>query len=227
MKTQPLDFILAALALGVILAADVAIVAGVLVPASTRWLGAYHVLVDAAALMLGFGLIAALLARGLLRFWPLSPGEYAMDHPVFVRWKLLTVIYEFGRGALLPFTTVFARPVVARLFGAHIGRDVAVGGSINEPVLVTIGDEAILGHNSLVSPHAINSGKIILREVNIGQAATIGANVVVFAGANIGEGAVVTANAVVSVGTRIPPHELWGGIPARKLKDIAPAEIRG
>ena len=227
MKTEPLDFVLAALVLGGVLIVDVAVVALLVVPLSKRGLGAYHVLADAAVLTLGFGLTATLVARVIARLSPFSPGDYPMEHGLFVRWKLYTVLYEFGRGALLPFTPVFARPLVVKLFGARVGGNVAMAGHVNDPPLRSIGDDAILGFNSLVSPHAITSGKIILREVSIGAKATVGPNVVLMPGTDIGEGAIVTAGAVVVLGTRIPPYELWGGIPARKLKDIAPTDIRG
>jgi len=226
MKTHPIDFLLAGLVLGLILALDLIAMAILVVPVSTRWLGDYHVVADTALFLLGYGLISALFAGLLRRCWPLRPGDYEMEHRVFIYWKLLTVIYEFGRGSLLPFTTVFARPLIAKLFGARIGRNVALGGRIADPSLVSVGSDAILGHNSVITPHAITSGQIILREVKIGRAATVGVNVVLMAGVEIGEGAIVTSGAVVSLNTKIPPGEFWGGIPARKIKDIGPSEIR-
>lgn len=46
----------------------------------------------------------------------------------------------------------------------------------------------------------------------------IGAGAIVLQGVTIGEGAVVAAGAVVT--KDIPAFELWGGVPARKLKDL-------
>jgi acetyltransferase-like isoleucine patch superfamily enzyme len=43
----------------------------------------------------------------------------------------------------------------------------------------------------------------------------IGANAVVLRGVSIGQGAVVAAGAVVT--KNIPPNEIWGGVPARKI----------
>ena len=226
MKTGPLDFLLAGAALGLVAALSLAGTAFLVVPMSVRWLGDYHVLVDGAMFLLFYGLISALAAAALRALWPLRPGDYAMDRPIFVYWKLLTVIYEFGRGALLPFTTVFARPLVAKLFGARIGSNVALGGRIADPSLVWVGADAVLGHNSVITPHAITSGRIILREVRVGRAATVGVNVVVMAGAEIGDGAVVTSGAVVAMNTKVPPGELWGGMPARKIKDLAASDVR-
>ena len=40
-------------------------------------------------------------------------------------------------------------------------------------------------------------------------------------GAVVGNGAIVAAGAVVLQRTQIPPYEIWGGIPARRLKAAA------
>ena len=43
----------------------------------------------------------------------------------------------------------------------------------------------------------------------------IGANAVILKGVEIGRGAVVAAGAVVT--KNIPPNEIWGGVPAKKI----------
>lgn len=45
----------------------------------------------------------------------------------------------------------------------------------------------------------------------------LGANVVVLTGVTIGAGAVVAAGAVLT--KPVPPFEIWGGVPARKIGD--------
>ena len=227
MKTSPLDYLLAALCIGLIAAASLAITGGLIAAVSVRLFGAYHVIADALAFALLYGLLSALFVRLILRIWPLRPGDYSMDHPHFAYWKLFTVVHEFGRFALLPFTTVFAKPLVAALFGARIGRNVAFGGHMNEPPLVSVGDDAILGQDCVITAHAITSGRIILGQVTIGRGATVGVNAVVLPGVEIGDGAVVAAASVVSMGSKIPAGELWGGTPARKIKDLAPTDVRG
>lgn len=47
----------------------------------------------------------------------------------------------------------------------------------------------------------------------------IGANVVILRGTRVGRGSVVAAGAVVT-GT-IPPGQLWGGVPARMIRELA------
>ena len=42
--------------------------------------------------------------------------------------------------------------------------------------------------------------------------------------ADIGEGAIIAAGAVVTHGTKVPAHEIWAGIPARKVKACTPGQ---
>jgi acetyltransferase-like isoleucine patch superfamily enzyme len=42
-------------------------------------------------------------------------------------------------------------------------------------------------------------------------------------GTEIGEGSTITAGSVVTLNTKIPKYELWGGIPAKKIKNIDPS----
>lgn len=219
MKTEPFDYLLSALVLTLL----AAIAGGATALAAWGFtrsaLGDYHVLADGLLFLLVFGVAAAACCRALLAAGLLRPGTYPMGDPLFRWWKLFTVVYEFGRGALLPFTTVFAKPLVAKLFGAQVGRDIALGGHLVDPQFIAIGDEAIVGQDSVITAHTITSGQLVLDPVRIGARATVGVNAVVMSGVRIGEGAVVAAGAVVPPGTLIPPGELWGGIPARKLKD--------
>jgi acetyltransferase-like isoleucine patch superfamily enzyme len=226
MHTDPKDFLFSGLAIAAIAALTLLAVRFAIQPWSAPLFGSYHVAVDGVLALLVFGLLSALVVRSLLAAYPLRPGEYAMDDRHFTYWKFYTVVHEFGRGALLPFTTVFAKPLVGLLFGARVGRNTAMGGMLVDPPLITIGDYAILGLDSAIVAHAITSGTIILKEVKVGRSATIGVHAVVMPGADIGDGAVVTAGSVVTMNTRIPPNELWGGIPARKIKDLTPTDVR-
>lgn len=217
MKSTLTDYILSSLLLALIVTAALLVsgLASILVMRDLT--GEYHVLGDTLVFLLAFGLLCAIAARLLLRYRPLGTGLIPMDDPRFAVWKLYTVLYEFGCGALKPLTVIFLRPLVQILFGARIGRDIALGGKLVDPHLIEIGDEAIIGEGSVVTAHAINSGSIYLDQVVIETRATVGVGAVIYPAVRIGEGATVTANAVVRSGTTIPAGELWGGIPARKL----------
>jgi len=43
----------------------------------------------------------------------------------------------------------------------------------------------------------------------------------------IGDRSIIAAYAVVTMGTRIPPDEIWGGIPARKIGESNMQAVKG
>lgn len=108
---------------------------------------------------------------------------------------------------------------------------------------ITIGKFCSIGRNVFITsvnnhhPETLSSypvRKNILREaaaeqgaaVHIGHDVWIGANAVILPGTTIGNGAVVAAGAVVPAGTTIAPYEIWGGVPAKKIKDRFSATAR-
>lgn len=75
---------------------------------------------------------------------------------------------------------------------------------------VVMEDDVTVGHNATVHACTIRRGALI------GMGATVLDN------ADIGEGAIVAAGALVLQGTKIGPHEIWGGVPAKFLKKTRP-----
>lgn len=137
----------------------------------------------------------------------------------------------------------------ARVAGAYfigaatIGRDVTLGrGSyVNSGYVMSgqIGAWCSLGYNVIVGPTehdpdawttsparalaeglSTTSTERVVAPPVIDEEAWIGANVVVLRGVHVGRGAIVAAGAVVT--RDVPPMEIWGGIPARKLRDRSP-----
>lgn len=216
MKTNPLDFLLSGVCITSILTAALILIAFALAPLTRMYLGDYHAIADFFLFLLAYGLLSALLVRVMLRVRRIEPGEYSMDSSVFTYWKLLTILYRLGQGALLPFTPVFAKPVMEMLFGAKVGANVALGGSIDDPYMVSIGDGVVLGNASLVSGNVISKGKITFGRVVIGAGTTVGANAIILPGCEVGDNAIVMGGAMVMAGTKIAPGETWRGNPARK-----------
>lgn len=215
MKVTFLDIVLCTIVLGSILAGTYLLVLS-LAPLTTSLLGEYHVIVDFLLALLFYGLLSALVVRIFWRIKPIQPGEYTMESGVFTYWKLLNILYRLGQAALLPFTTVFLRPVIQQLYGAKIGANVAIGGAIDDPFMVTVGEGAVLGHQSLVAGNMIVGGKLVCGPVKIGAGATIGVNSVILPNTEIGENAKLVGGSMVLNGTKIPAGENWRGNPARK-----------
>lgn len=60
--------------------------------------------------------------------------------------------------------------------------------------------------------------------IEIGNDVWIGSDVKILEGINIGDGAVIATGAIIT--KDIPPYEVWGGIPAKKIKDRFAEEIK-
>lgn len=227
MKTTLLDFIVTGLVMIGLISVVYFTISSVIAPYTAVWFGSYHIVVDAISFLFLYGIYSGILLQCCLLIYPLKCGIFSMEDPHFFYWKFITVIHEFGRGSLLPFTTVFAKPPVSALFGAKMGKNIAMGGLLVDPWFITVSDNAILGLDTAIIAHAITSGRIILKTVTINKNATIGVHAVLMPGVVVGENAIITAGSVVTMDTIVPPNEMWGGMPARKIKDITTNDIRG
>jgi acetyltransferase-like isoleucine patch superfamily enzyme len=111
-----------------------------------------------------------------------------------------------------------------------IGNRVFVGRGVefNVQGKIEIGDDSGIGSGCVLADHNHAMGSLTERmrdqavEVDpiwIGKDVIIGVNSVILKGVKIGDGAVVAAGSVVT--KAIPANEVWGGNPARKLRDRA------
>ncbi|MBK8576147.1 MAG: hypothetical protein IPN90_10910 [Elusimicrobia bacterium] len=217
MKKNILDYILV----------DCFIILVLLATGITLWLGRGPVraaLGDFASLgfvvlfLLLYGAYTAGALAVLRRVMPLREGEYTTGHPQFTLWKVLSVVKELGTRALTVFFPVFFWQSLYALFGARVGKEVAVGAKILDPSLTTLEDNCVLGEGVIVTSHVMSQNRFILRCVYIGKGATVGMGCILLPGVRIEAGAVLLPGSVVGQNTLIPPGETWGGVPAVKVK---------
>ncbi len=76
-----------------------------------------------------------------------------------------------------------------------------------------IGDDITIGHMALIHACTLEDGCFI------------GMNATVLDGAVVESGAMVAAGALVAPGKRVPAGQLWGGTPARYLRDIRASDL--
>jgi len=210
------------------IATFVAILSIVLVlAASTAWatlgalpLGDFRgiaVVAAAAVFLVAYGITAYRLFLWLL---PLPEGEIPRGsrsefiYHVYLLF-FLVLFYPLMRSGAVPV------PILRLIYlalGARLGENTYSSGIILDPIFVEIGSNSIVGQFALLVPHVIEGDKLAHYPIRIGNDVTIGAHSCVLAGVTIGDGAIVATGAVVSKGTRIGPGEVWGGVPARRLK---------
>ncbi|MEM2925100.1 MAG: acyltransferase [Methanocellales archaeon] len=107
-----------------------------------------------------------------------------------------------------------------RAIGIKVGRNVAIGlGAMFDiffPELIEIGDNSIIGYNSVILAHEFLIKELRVGEVKIGRNVLIGANVTILPGIEIGDGVIVSAMSLVN--EDLPSNCFAGGVPAREIK---------
>lgn len=105
MQKNGWDFLLGGLCAAALFAASLTCV-WAMRPWTVSWFGDYHVVVDTALLLTGYGLLSDCAVHGLLRLKPVpdAPATRDMEGTRFTYWKLLTILYPVppgpGRAAL-------------------------------------------------------------------------------------------------------------------------------
>jgi hypothetical protein len=177
----------------------------------------------AAALLLVY-LYAFLVYRCFLLALPLHEGEVPEHsrHELAANVNILFYLLLFNSLIRTHFIPVPIQRLIYLALGARLGANTYSAGALLDPPLTHIGSNTIIGHDAVVFAHVIEGARLELKSVHIGNTVTIGAKAVVMAGVRIGDNAIVSTGAVVTKDTQIGAGEIWGGIPARRIK-AAPA----
>jgi len=163
---------------------------------------------------------AFVVYRLFLRLVPLAEGEIAEGTRAEFAAQVNILFYLLLFNSLIRthFLPVPLMRLVYQALGTRMGRNTYSAGVILDPPLTELGANCIIGHDAVLFAHAIEGRRFALARIRIGNNVTIGATAVVMSGVEIGDGAIVSAGAVVLKDSRIGPGEVWGGVPARRLK---------
>jgi acetyltransferase-like isoleucine patch superfamily enzyme len=171
-----------------------------------------------------FYAVALIVYRIFLRITPLQLGEQfdgsRAEFAAQVNILFYLMLFNFLiRTHFLPFPLL---RLVHLALGAKLGEN-TYGGVLLDPPLTRVGANCILGHDAVLFAHAIEGTRFSLSPIVIGDGVTVGALAIIMSDVQIGDGAIVSAGAVVVKGTRIAAGEIWGGVPARRLREARPA----
>jgi carbonic anhydrase/acetyltransferase-like protein (isoleucine patch superfamily) len=93
-------------------------------------------------------------------------------------------------------------------------QDNAVLHTLYQKSTITIGDCVSIGHNA------------VIHGADIHNRVLIGIGAIILDQAVIGENSIIAAGALVKDSTIVEPNSIYAGVPAKKIKDIDPAQTR-
>ncbi len=203
--------------LTVILISGITLAVGIL-----AWipLGEYRGVVTFFFCLLMIYLVAFTVYRIFLHFYPLQEGEIEVGSAAEFSAQVNILFYLLLFNSLIRthFIPVPIMRLVYLALGAKLGENTYSAGTILDPALTELGDNCIIGHDAVLFSHAIEGSSFALLKIKVDDNVTIGAHAIIMAGVVIEEGAIVSAGSVVLKNTRILKNEIWGGIPAKKIK---------
>jgi acetyltransferase-like isoleucine patch superfamily enzyme len=138
-------------------------------------------------------------------------------HQAVPRWRVIWNFTVVSGCRYCPSLRV--KNAMYRLLGISVGAKVAAGLGVMMdmffPQLIAIGDNSIIGYNSVVLTHEFLIGELRTGPVVIGRDVMIGANCTILPGVRIGDGATVAACSLVN--RDVPEGATFGGVPARAI----------
>ena len=113
------------------------------------------------------------------------------------------------------FSTVLRGDVNSIRIGNRVNiQDGSVLHTLYQKSTIEIGDDVSVGHN------------VVIHGAKVHNYALLGMGCIVMDDAEVGEGAIVAAGSVVLSKTKIGPHELWAGCPAKFVKMVEPEKAK-
>jgi hypothetical protein len=158
-------------------------------------------------------------ALGLLLRPSLEEVKAPTESWLTIRWGLLSLLHRTALPALKLMIPSFFSDLYYRAMGCKVGKGAqVVSWSIYDCFMVEIGAETIIGGEAVIDGHLFEKDGIHLARVRIGSRVVIGTEARISPGCVIGDGAVIAGRAVLPKFTKIPPGEVWGGIPAKCIR---------
>lgn len=122
---------------------------------------------------------------------------------------------EMGDDCSVWFSAVLRGDVNSIRIGNRVNiQDGSVLHTLYEKSTIEIGDDVSIGHN------------VVIHGAKIHNLALLGMGSIIMDDAEVGEGALVAAGSVVLSRTKIGPHEMWAGAPAKFVKMVEPEKAK-
>ena len=142
-------------------------------------------------------------------------------------WRRHVPLWRVARNFLVVYLCRYLpslplKNLLYRSLGVRVGRRTVAGlGATLDvffPQLISIGDDTIIGYNTVILAHEFLRRELRTGPVVIGADVMIGANCTILPGVVIGDGAVISAHSLVN--DDVPAGGVVGGVPARPLDGV-------
>lgn len=172
-----------------------------------------------------YPMMILLLGAIATRMLPKPRLGYLRDPRDQLKFQVLAALSKFIRRTPARWLLIFPFPAYQfyKIAGARI--DISAfqssADSIPDVYLVSIGKNTLLGWNCVILGHfSPDAFTTFLGKVEIGNNVLIGESVTLWPNVKIGDNSIIQNKSVVFPGTIIPSGEIWGGIPAKKIRSI-------
>ncbi len=108
------------------------------------------------------------------------------------------------------------------IFGPKSRSCYATDPRILDPQGVELGRNVVIGFNATIAAHYQERDALTIKHTIIEDDVVVGGHAVIFGGVHIKPGSIIGAGAIVLPNTVIGPNEFWGGVPAKKIRDLPP-----
>lgn len=186
-----------------------------------------HIIFFVAALIFLF-FYALIIYRIFISIFFFGEGDILKDskeefaYHIYILFFLI-FFYPLMRSGFIPMPLM---RLVYIALGARLGKNTYCAGIMLDPPFIKIGANSAIGQYALLIPHVIEGKRLAHYFIKIGNNVTIGAHAVILSGVTIEDNAIVGVGAVVPKGTYIGAGEVWGGVPAKKIKDIEKSNVQ-
>jgi non-ribosomal peptide synthetase-like protein len=173
----------------------------------------------ASTLILAYSVIYfVLVARAVTPLQTLTPRGCSIYDVEFWRherfWKLSIPVNL----VIMLFNGTPMKNLIWRLLGLRLGKRLFDDGcEIVEKTYLTIGDDVTLNAGSTLQCHSQEDGAFKSDRIRIGSGCTLGVGAFILYGTTMGDGSVLEPDSFLMKGEEVPPHERWGGNPARRI----------
>jgi hypothetical protein len=116
--------------------------------------------------------------------------------------------------------------IIYCFFGLKRRKGVSILTTLWDPDLIDIGENTLIGTDTIVTGHHIRQGRLYRKRLKIGKNVTIGGLCTITPGVTIGNNTVVAIGSTVPPGWTLDANSLYGGVPVKKLKSFEPEDTK-